>query len=236
MRTSWWTVRRQQCRLLLGIGALACAMGAGEAAAAYSEIESLHLAIVSRDKQAALAFIRTFPASPLVDDLIEMLPPEVAQQVCADLPSGAGRAQDACRSADRRLATRDPGGESGGGESAIASAAGPAARAQALAGARARPTGTTGERSAASMAMVLPPGLEDGAPAPEDDAVATTAVRKEAKEVPKPHRDKAAPAPRLGGDPGSDPGAASSPSSYGADPGSDPGSASNGDAGRDSHN
>ena len=46
----------------------------------------------------------------LVNDLIKLLRPEVAQQVCADLPSGATRAQEACQS-DVRLGTRDLWGD-----------------------------------------------------------------------------------------------------------------------------
>jgi hypothetical protein len=249
-----------QSRLILSVSTLACVMGATDAAAATSEFESFHAAIVSEDKQAALAFIDAFPASPLVDDLIEMLPPEVAQAVCADVPSGVARAQDACRKSAMRLGARDLWGEwiltddsdlapaspqpsaedtseSGAGDTAISPAAGPAAPAPTptLASARSRPTGTTGERSAKAMTIILPPSLEE-AVASEDDKPTTTAARKEAEPAPKPKRDRAPAALRPGGDPGSDLGTPSPPSSRGADPGSDPGSDSDGDAGRDSHN
>jgi hypothetical protein len=234
-------------------------MGAADTAAAIPEFTRFHAALVSQDKQAALAFIAAFPSSPLVEDLIEMLPRPVAQDVCGDLPSGAGRAQDACRKSNMRVDTRDLWGEpivtddsdvapaapqasaedtteSGIGDTDIAPAAGPAAPTKALASARARPEGTTGERQAGAIVTILPPSLEQSAAAEEDDKPATSSARKEAEAAPKARRDPAPPAPRLGADPGSDPGAASSPSSHGGDPGSDPGSGAGGEGGRDSHN
>ena len=247
-------------RLLLSIGALAGVVGAADATAAIPEFGRFHAALVAQDKQAALAFIAAFPSSPLVEDLIEMLPRPVAQDVCADLPSGAARAQEACRKADLRVGARDLWGEpivtddsdvapaapqasaedtteSGLGDADIAPAAGPAAPMKAVANARARPAGTTGERRSGAIVTILPPGLEQNAAADEeDDKPATTSAHKEADATPKARRDPAPPAPRLGGDPGSDPGAASSPSSHGGDPGSDPGNGAGGDAGRDSHN
>jgi hypothetical protein len=226
---------RQQSRLILGISSLLCMMGATEATAAYSEIESFHLAVVSRDKQTARAFIDAFPSSPLIDDLFVMLPREVTRDVCAELPGGGTPAEDACLKSSMPLGPREFA-ESGVGDAAISPAAGSDARRQQLASARSRPTGTTGERPAASMARILPPSAQDSPAASEDDSGTTKTARKEAVEAPKARREAAAPAPRLGSDPCSDPGAASSPSSHGGDPGSDPGSGSGGDAGRDSHN
>ena len=231
MRTSKRAVGCRPSRLLLSIGVAACAMGGADAAAAIPEFGRFHAALVAQDKEAALAFIAAFPASPLIEDLIEMLPRPLAQGVCADLPNGAARAQDVCRRSSLRVGSRDPWGDAD-----IAPAAGPAERTKALANARARPTGTTGERPAGVLARILPPGLEQNAAADEDDKPATTAARKETDATPKARRDPAPPAPRLGGDPGSDPGSASSPSSHGGDPGSDPGNGAGGDAGRDSHN
>lgn len=209
-------------------------MGAADAAAAIPEVESLHTAIVTRDKQAALAFIDRFPASPLVDDLIAMLPREVAQAVCADLPSGATRAQQACRKWDlRRGARGGPGagddGDAGRGDGATS----PDAPGQALAGARSRSAGTTGERAA--VARLPPPRLEDSATTPADDERAierARTARREAEAAPQPERNRAPLIARRGRDPGS----ASPPSSRGKDSGSDPGSESGGDTGRDSHN
>jgi len=248
MRTSRRTVRLRQSRLMLGIGALGCLMGAAEAGAAISpEFESLHAAIVAQDKDAALAFISRFPSSPLADDLIAMLPPAVAQGVCADLPSGAARAEAACRKSDMRVGIHDPGGgnpiladkdgDAGAGALGLSPAAGAARPARGLATARSRPAGATGERALSETAMVLPPSLEDGPAAPEDDKPAAKAARKEPPAAPKRHREPAPPAPTpgLGSDPGSDPGAATMPSSFGSDPGSDPKGQSKGDDGRDSH-
>lgn len=237
MRTSKRAVGCRPSRLLSSIGALAYVVGVADAAAAVPEFGRFHAALVAQDMEVARAFIAAFPSSPLVEDLIEMLPRPLAQGVCADLPSGAARAQEACHKSNLRVGMRDPWGDPiVTGEADIAPAAGPADRTKALANARARPAGTTGERPAGVLARILPPGLEQNAAADEDDKPATPAARKEADATPKARRDPAPPAPRLGGDPGSDPGSASSPLSHGGDPGSDPGGGAGGEAGRDSHN
>lgn len=235
MRTSKRTVRPQQSRLILSLGALACLTAAADAAAAIPEFANFHSALVARDKQAALAFITAFPASPFVDDLIVMLPPEVARAVCADLPSGGARAEDACRKSDMPIGPR-AFAESGMDEGAISPAAGSDARRQQLAGARSRPAGATGERPGSAMARILLPNSQDNPAASEDDNRTTRTARKEDEAAPEARRAAAPPAPRVGADPGSDPGAASSPSSHGKDPGSDPGNESGGGADRDSHN
>jgi hypothetical protein len=259
MHTSMGAVGWRLSRLLLSIGVLACAISAADAATETPEFGRFRAALVARDEQVALAFIAAFPSSPLVEDLIEMLPRLVAQGVCADLPSGAARAQDACRKSNipvgahdlwgdpivtddsdvaptERQASEEGSSESGIGDADIAPMAGPAAPTKARANARARPAGTTGEREIGAV-VAIPPILEQNAAVDEeDDKPTTTSTRKEAAATPKARRDRALPAPRLGGDPGSDPGAASSPSSHGGDPGSDPGSGAGGEAGRDSHN
>jgi len=235
MRASNSTGRRR-ARVILGMSALACMMGARDAAAAYSEFESFHLAVVSRDKHTARAFIDAYPSSPFIDDLFVMLPREVARDVCADLPGGGTAAQDACLKSDMPIGPREFA-ESGMGDDSISPAAGSDARRQQLASARSRPTGTTGERPASSIARILPPSAQDSPAASEDDSRTKRTARKETEAAPKARREAAPPTPRLGSDPGSDPGGASSPSSHGGDPGSDPGSGSGGgDAGRDSHN
>lgn len=221
MRTSQGTVWRRKARRVLGIAALGCLMGAAEAGAAISpEFESLHAAIVAQDEDAALTFINSFPSSPLVDDLIAMLPPAVAQRVCADLPDGAARAQAACRKADMRAGAGDRRGGpllAGKDRDAAAGARGlsPAA-ARGFAAARSRSVGATGERTLGATAMVLPPGLEDSPAAPEDDAPVAKAVRKEPQPAPK--RPRAAP-----------------PAAPAPDPESDPKGESGGNDGRDSH-
>src|SRR5262245_40155755 len=111
MRTSKRAVGRRPSRLLFSIGTVACAIGAAEAKAAIPEFGRFHAALVAQDEQAALAFIAAFPSSPLVEDLIEMLPRPVAQGVCADLPSGAARAQEACRKSNMAVGARDLWGD-----------------------------------------------------------------------------------------------------------------------------
>ena len=64
--------------------------------AQVSEIDSYDRAVTSQAKTDALAFIEEFRTSHLIGDLIESLRPEVAREVCADLPSGVSRARRAC--------------------------------------------------------------------------------------------------------------------------------------------
>jgi hypothetical protein len=64
--------------------------------AQVSEIDSYDRAVTSQTKTDALAFIEGFRTSHLIGDLIESLRPEVAREVCAELPSGVSRARRAC--------------------------------------------------------------------------------------------------------------------------------------------
>ena len=64
--------------------------------AQVSEIDSYDRAVTSQSKEEALAFIEEFRSSHLIGDLIESLRPEVAREVCADLPNGISRARRAC--------------------------------------------------------------------------------------------------------------------------------------------
>jgi len=246
MRASERIFRRQ---LLLSIGMLACMTGAAGAATPSAEFVSFHAAIVSQDKPTALAFIRGFPSSLLVDHLIKLLPREVAQQVCDDLPSGAARARDACRKANMRVVVRDLWGEpidADQGDVAPEAPRGPArdvsepaagdtdtsaaAPAQELASARSSPAGTTGERTVDPAIVIVPPSTADSPATEEDDPAAP------AGEGPKAKTAATEPDP---GPAGKAPGAlasGSSPSSSGAGPGSNSGSGSGGNAGRDSHN
>src|SRR5262245_43634318 len=75
--------------VLLGASMMALAAAGTRAVAGTSELDSYSQALTSASREDALGFIREFPESPLVDDLIESLPAVVAPQVCADL-SGAG--------------------------------------------------------------------------------------------------------------------------------------------------
>jgi uncharacterized protein YgiM (DUF1202 family) len=61
-----------------------------------SEIDSYERAVTSQTKADALAFIEEFGSSHLLGDLIESLRPEIAHEVCADLPSGVSSARRAC--------------------------------------------------------------------------------------------------------------------------------------------
>jgi len=222
----------RRLRLLLSSMALACLLGAPDARAAYTEFENFHLAVVSRDEQVALGFIAAFPASRFVDDLMVMLPPQLARQLCADLPDGATRAQTACRRADLPVGPR-AFAEGGMGDDAISPAAGPEMRGQQLASARARPAGATGERTAAAMARILPPGAPTVASADDDGPTATAG--RAAEPAPKARQAPAPSVTGLGGDPGSDGGGTSAPTSHGKDPGSDSGGDA-GSGGRDSRN
>jgi hypothetical protein len=221
--------------MIVSVSALAGMMGVPDARAAYSEFESFHLAVVSRDKQTALAFIEAFPRSPLIDDLIVMLPRAVAQEVCAGLPGGGARVEDACRRSTMPSGPRDVA-DSGTGDAAMAPAAGPDAGKRELAGAGSRPTGAAGEQPAGSTARVLLPSAPDSPAAAEDDSRKTQTARTDAETAPKARGAAAPPGPRPGSDPGSDPGSVSPPSRWGSDPGSDSGSESGRGAARDSHN
>jgi len=91
--------RSQRLRFLFaaGVSGIVLAVCGGHAAGQTSEIDSYDAAVTSQSKAEALSFIRTFGSSHLVGDLIGSLPPEVAQQVCAELQGdGPARARKAC--------------------------------------------------------------------------------------------------------------------------------------------
>ena len=71
--------------VILGVGALALTTGANGPLAETSEIDAFDKAATSGSKDHALAFIHEFGSSHLVPDLIDLLPPDVAAAVCADL-------------------------------------------------------------------------------------------------------------------------------------------------------
>jgi hypothetical protein len=68
----------------------------GVAIAQTSEIDGYDRAVSLQTKEAALAFLREFRSSHLVGDLIESLRPDLAREVCSDLPDGIARARRAC--------------------------------------------------------------------------------------------------------------------------------------------
>jgi hypothetical protein len=77
--------------------------------ARMSETDQYNQAVASARREDALAFIREFPASQLVGNLIQSLPAEVALQVCADLSGeGPSPAQDACKKLQEPLAVVPP--------------------------------------------------------------------------------------------------------------------------------
>ncbi len=64
--------------------------------AQLAEIDSYELAVTSQTKENALAFIEEYSSSHLIADLIDSLPPAVANAVCADLANGPSTARRAC--------------------------------------------------------------------------------------------------------------------------------------------
>jgi len=232
LRASAWRV---------GLGLLAAALG-GRAAAVPPEFPSFHRAVVEQDAQTARAFIAAFPDSPLIADLIVMLPPATAQEVCTGLPAdGAAAVAAACRRAALLVATggmdgdrldpdrRDQQGAdrrsaSNGGDGAGGARSGAGARGELVADAGASPTA----RALTLVAVAAPPG----AAAAAKDRPAAQADPPTAEPAGTPQRDAAPAAPRIGSDPGSDPGAAAKPSTHDSDAGSGGGG---GNAGKDSH-
>jgi hypothetical protein len=73
---------------------------AAVAVAQTSEIDAFQRAVDTQSPEDARAFIDAFGSSHLVPDLIELLEPEAAQQVCGDLRDAA-RVQEACRNRAR---------------------------------------------------------------------------------------------------------------------------------------
>jgi hypothetical protein len=90
-QTSWFLFG-----LSTGVALLAL-VGACSISTSTSEIDSYDAAVQSSTADGALAFIKTHPTSHLVTDLVESLPPNVAVQICGDLPAGtASKAVRAC--------------------------------------------------------------------------------------------------------------------------------------------
>jgi hypothetical protein len=83
---------------MIALLALAGACSVRDSSNGTSEIESYDAAVHSQTTEDALAFINAHPNSHLVGDLIESLPPDVAAQVCFDMPNGiAGRVATSCQ-------------------------------------------------------------------------------------------------------------------------------------------
>jgi hypothetical protein len=97
--------------LVAGGSAIALVASVGGAVSQTSELDSYESAVRLQSKTEALAFIKAYPSSHLVGDLIESLRPEVAQQVCTDLHDGGPRrARNACKmlQAARAVAPVEP--------------------------------------------------------------------------------------------------------------------------------
>jgi hypothetical protein len=81
----------------------ACSLGAGNS----SEIDSYDLAARTQSVAASRAFLEQYRTSHLVRDLIESLPPDVALQVCSDLPAGTtSKAVRACKQLRDAIASK----------------------------------------------------------------------------------------------------------------------------------
>jgi hypothetical protein len=74
----------------------------GDLVAETSEIDSYDRAVTSQTKEDAIAFLRDFGSSHLVGDLIESLRPEVAHQVCTEVPAAISKARQACEQIEAR--------------------------------------------------------------------------------------------------------------------------------------
>jgi hypothetical protein len=97
----WTLTGAGTAALLLGLVA-ACSIDAGET----SEIDSYDLAVQTQSVTAARAFVKQYRTSHLIGDLIESLPPDVALQVCGDLPvETAGKAARSCSQLQDTIAT-----------------------------------------------------------------------------------------------------------------------------------
>lgn len=107
------------CRLLtVGIG-LGVFAHIDYAFAELSEIDGFEQALAADSKEGVLDFVRAFPSSHLVIDLFELLPPDLAAQVCADLPGGISSAgRRACGRLQEAIALAPAAGGSAAEESA----------------------------------------------------------------------------------------------------------------------
>jgi hypothetical protein len=93
-----WTKGRKGwgVSLPLGIGIAVLSAFGGSARAEISEIDAFQRAVNTQSKVDALAFIDGFGSSHLVPDLIELLRPDVATQVCAALRRQSPQLRAAC--------------------------------------------------------------------------------------------------------------------------------------------
>jgi hypothetical protein len=154
--------------------------------AQVSEIDGYDRAVTSQTKDDALAFLRKFRSSHLVGDLIESLRPDVAREVCAELPSGVSSARRACeqlREAPVAEAAPGSGGDATGStQSSVAAAPTQPIETQPIAGVAPAPA-TTG---AAAAAPTTPPQIVAPRPSGQSQigASSTTAAAASRATVP----------------------------------------------------
>jgi hypothetical protein len=228
-------IQRRWTQLLIAIGSLGCIFCTPAAMGAMSEIDAFDAAVTTQDKQIALAFIDDFPSSQLVPTLIELLRPEIAQQVCGTLPSSATSAQEVCERLHIRLTTAQDqqspsegaSAVSGASEMAISPQAKPATQSEVLVSSTPRGSGNTDAR------LIPPLNAADGA------ASNDTNVKKHdpTEDKPKPKNGTAVTSSYgAGGDPGSgNTGGANSVTTHGKDPGSGDSASDGGSSNHDSH-
>lgn len=102
------------CKLLtVGFSLGVVAMPIDDAIAELSEIDVFEQAIASGTEEGVLDFLEAFPSSHLVNDLMELLPPDLAVGVCAGLPDGVGSAaRRACSRLQEAVASAPAAGPS----------------------------------------------------------------------------------------------------------------------------
>jgi hypothetical protein len=104
-RSSWtiWTLTATSIGSLAVLALVAaCSNGTGET----SEIDGYYSAVQTQNVNAAHAFVSQYRTSHLVGDLIESLRPDVALQICENLPAGTAReGVRSCRQLQDTIAT-----------------------------------------------------------------------------------------------------------------------------------
>src|SRR5262245_49089487 len=109
-----WIRGPKALRFLLPLGVSAAALLAITRGpiAEESEIDAFQRAVTTQTKADALTFIKDFGSSHLVPDLIGLLQPDVALEVCASLAGGSSRARGACDKVQKAVATAPAAGSS----------------------------------------------------------------------------------------------------------------------------
>jgi hypothetical protein len=97
-------------RILLPLGAGAAALLAVTKGpiAEVSEIDAFQRAVTTQSKADALAFLRDFGSSHLTADLIELLQPNIALEVCSSLSGEPSHTRAACEDAKKNAVAITP--------------------------------------------------------------------------------------------------------------------------------